>query len=704
MKKSGSWKTPFLFIWRILSYPFKQLGNSIIDPSERGKVRWAFLLIVLLGLYGATLVYPQGYNQLAQEVNSLIASTGYRVDLREETDFNLGLDLQGGAHLVYQANLDELNSTDQAEAVARLRDRIERRVNALGVSEPLVQIAGDDRLVVELAGVDVEDAIDQIGETPLLEFRERNTDPPRGLTPEERDQLESFNDTQVNKADQAFKRVTSGQEAFEDVAKEVSEDPVTKANGGDYGVITRSSDPELFESVENTLIGRVADSIIETSDGYYIVRVDNREEAGQEVLISHILLCYEGAAQCEGGASRDEVLTQAKALRSELTTANFEDKAVEFSTDPSVSENRGDLGWVGPGVVVEPFEEAALALENGEISEPVETDFGFHLIYKRDQRPAIETSIHTIYFEKKVEADFLPESQEWKPTELTGNQIEDAQIVFAAQTNAPQVSIQFDDEGTQLFADLTKQYLNEEIAIFLDGQAISIPTVQQQITDGQAVISGSFTVDEARDLARQLKDGALPVTIDLIQQQTVGASLGADSLAKSLRAGIVALILVAVFMILYYRLLGLMAVFALAIYGVLTLAIFKLIGVTLTLSGIAGFVLSIGMAVDANVLVFERFREERKDGKDIEEAIKLAFEKAWSSIRDGNISTLITCFILGSFGTSLVQGFAVTLAIGILISMFSAVIVTKTFLKIVSGWKFVRKLLVLFGTGIRLKG
>ncbi len=704
MKKSGSWKTPFLFIWRILAKPLVKLGNSIIEPSERAKVRWSFLGILILVIGSAITVYPQGYNKIVGEVNELIVSTGYRLDLRNEKAFNLGLDLQGGAHLVYQANLADANTDDEEEALAILRDRIERRVNSLGVSEPLVQVAGKDRLVVELAGVNVNDAIDQIGETPLLEFREKNTDPPRGLTPEERDELESFNDTQLNKAEAAFNRVNSGQEAIEDVAKEVSDDEATKNSGGDLGVITRANNPELYTALEDTLIGRVKNSIIEASNGYYIARVDDRQEAGQEMLLSHILICYEGSAQCQDGPSREEALNIISAIRSDITVGNFEEKAVEFSTDPSVTENRGDLDWVAPGAVVESFEQPALALEIGTISEPIETDFGFHLIYKRDQRAAIETSVSAIFFEKKVEQDFLPESQEWKNTGLTGNQIEDAQIVFAAQTNAPQVSIQFDSEGTELFSALTKQYLGQEIAIFLDGQAISIPTVQQPITDGQAVISGSFTVEEARDLARRLKDGALPVTIELVQQQTVGASLGADSLAKSLKAGLLGLIVVAIFMILYYRIPGLMAVFALAAYGVLTLAIFKLIGVTLTLSGIAGFVLSIGMAVDANVLVFERFREERKDGKDLEDSIRLAFEKAWSSIRDGNVSTLITCFILGSFGTSLVQGFAVTLAIGILVSMFSAIVITKTFLKLITGWKFVKKLLFFYGAGIRLKG
>jgi len=388
--KSGSWKAPFSFIGRIIMYLPKKLGNSIIDPTERGKVRWAMLGIIVLVWYGATIVYPQGYNQVVDQVNTWVESTGYRLDHVDEKEFNLGLDLQGGAHLVYQADLAEVETADQAEALARLRDRIERRVNGLGVSEPIIQVAGEDRLVVELAGANVEEAIDQIGATPLLEFREKNTDPPRSLSPEEQQELTAFNEDQHRKASDAYIRVTSGVESFEDVAKEVSEDEATKASGGDFGPITRTSHPQLSEGVENTLIGKVVEGILDASDGFYIVRVDDRQETDEELLLSHILICYDGATSCENGASRDEALASIQAIAQDISPANFEDKAAEFSTDPTVSENRGDLDWVGPGVVIGAFEDAAKALEIGQISEPVETEFGFHLIWKRDVRPLFQ--------------------------------------------------------------------------------------------------------------------------------------------------------------------------------------------------------------------------------------------------------------------------------------------------------------------------
>jgi preprotein translocase subunit SecD len=276
-------------------------------------------------------------------------------------------------------------------------------------------------------------------------------------------------------------------------------------------------------------------------------------------------------------------------------------------------------------------------------------------------------------------------------------------LTFDQQTNQPQVGLRFDEVGTKLFAELTKRNLGKQMAIYLDGQAISAPTVQSEITTGQAVITGNFNVDTARDLARQLKDGALPVSISLVQQQNVGASLGAESLQRSLYAGLIGILFVVLFMILYYRGLGFMAILGLSVYTVLGLAVFKLVGTTLTLSGIAGFLLSIGIAVDANVLVFERFREERLRGRTVYDAMETAFSRAWPSIRDGNMSTLITCFILAYMGTSIIQGFAITLAVGIVVSLFTAMIVTRYLLRLVLAWR-VRDWTLLFGSGLRLRG
>lgn len=279
-------------------------------------------------------------------------------------------------------------------------------------------------------------------------------------------------------------------------------------------------------------------------------------------------------------------------------------------------------------------------------------------------------------------------------TQLTGANLKRANVEFDKNTSEPQVALQFDNEGTKIFADLTKKNLNKPLAIVLDNQIISAPTVNAVISNGQAVITGKFTVEEAQKLAIQLNAGALPVPINLIEQRNIGATLGSESVKKSLVAGIVGLILVAIFMIAYYKVPGILSVLALIIYSLIVLALYKTIPVTLSLAGIAGFILSVGMAVDANILIFERTKEELIAGKTISSAFDEGFKRAWSSIRDSNISSLITAAIL-YYGTSgLVRGFAVTLAIGILVSMFTAITVSRTFLKLFSETKFDKYLTV----------
>jgi preprotein translocase subunit SecD len=253
---------------------------------------------------------------------------------------------------------------------------------------------------------------------------------------------------------------------------------------------------------------------------------------------------------------------------------------------------------------------------------------------------------------------------------------------------SPQIALRFDDEGTKLFAEITKRNIGKPVAIFLDEEIISQPTVQNEIVAGQAVITGNFTMQTANDLVKRLNEGALPVPITLVGQQSVDASLGEAALQKSLFAGLIGLAAVAVFMVIYYRLLGVVAVFALLLYTAMLLSLFKLsaltpFGITVTLSGIAGFILSIGIAVDANVLIFERTREELSYGKGVIKSIREGFRRAWPSIRDGHVSTLITTLILIGFGTGFVKGFAIILGLGVLLSLFTAVVlvrITTTFI------------------------
>jgi protein-export membrane protein SecD len=237
-----------------------------------------------------------------------------------------------------------------------------------------------------------------------------------------------------------------------------------------------------------------------------------------------------------------------------------------------------------------------------------------------------------------------------------------------------------------LFAEITGRNVGQPVAIFLDGQPISIPRVNEAITSGSAVISGGFNLLEAKQLAQRLNSGALPVPVELISQQAVDATLGIDSLTKSFRAGLIGLLGVMLFMIVYYRFPGLLSVFSLVVYAALSLATFKLLGVTMTLSGIAGFILSIGMAVDTNVLVFERLKEELRAGKNLHTASEESFRRSWPSIRDGHIATLVSCVFLVWFGTGFVQGFAVTLAIGVLFSLFTAIVATRALSRLVFKW------------------
>lgn len=275
----------------------------------------------------------------------------------------------------------------------------------------------------------------------------------------------------------------------------------------------------------------------------------------------------------------------------------------------------------------------------------------------------------------------------WQPTSLNGSQLKKADVQFNEQSGEPQVTLSFNTEGKDMFAQITKENLQKPVAIVLDNEIISAPIVQAVISDGQAVITGKFNIQEAKKLAVELNAGALPVPISLVEQRSVGATLGNDSVKQSLIAGLFGVLLVAFFMIAYYRFPGFLAVIALTIYSLLVLAVFKLVPVVLTLAGIAGFILSIGMAVDANILVFERMKEELREGKTLGSAVDEGFKRAWSSIRDSNISSLITCAILYYTTTGLVRGFALTLAIGIIFSMFTAITVTRTFLKLVVNTK-----------------
>lgn len=288
------------------------------------------------------------------------------------------------------------------------------------------------------------------------------------------------------------------------------------------------------------------------------------------------------------------------------------------------------------------------------------------------------------------------------PTALTGRFLKLSAVEFNNTTREPIVSLSFDSEGTDLFAKITRENVGRVLAIFLDGKIISAPVINEEITGGKAQISGNFTPQEAKLLVRNLNYGALPVPIELIGTQVVGAYLGEAALRAGVEAGIWGFLFVVLFLIAWYRLPGVVASVALIIYILISLVIFKLIPVTLTAAGIAGFILSIGMAVDANILIFERMKEELARGRKLNDAMREGFHRAWLSIRDSNISSIITAVVLFWIGTSAVKGFAFTLGIGVLVSMFTAITVSRVFLYSIGLKRESSFSHFLFGSGVRI--
>ncbi|KPJ55291.1 hypothetical protein AMJ47_00215 [Parcubacteria bacterium DG_72] len=441
----------------------------------KNRVYFSFIFILLLAFIAANLAHPTYIKKVFPSF--------------PDFPFKLGLDLQGGTHLVYEADLSNIEKENYSSAMGGLRDIIERRINMFGVAEPIVQTQDTGtthRLVVELAGVqDPAEAIKMIGQTPFLEFRTQR--------------------------------------------------------------------PE------------------------------------QEI---------------------QEILDKRKELEGKT-------------------------------------EQEIMQVENWQLAF---------------QDPYL-------------------------PTELTGKYLDKAEISFDPNTSDPVILLEFDDEGSDIFEIITEENIGKILAIYIDGVPISTPVVQEKIAGGQARISGDFTVEEAKELARNLNAGALPVPITLISQQSVGPTLGAVSLQQSLKAGVIGFLLVILFLIIFYRFPGFLASMSLAVYIAIILSLFKLIPVTLTLAGIGGFVLSIGMAVDANILIFSRMREELKEEKSFSVSVAEGFKRSWPSIRDGNITTLIVALILFFLGTSFIKGFALTLSIGILMSMFSAIFITRTLLQLFVGTK-----------------
>lgn len=297
--------------------------------------------------------------------------------------------------------------------------------------------------------------------------------------------------------------------------------------------------------------------------------------------------------------------------------------------------------------------------------------------------PLLEFKLVT---EESTTDDAATPTVTYTDTGLTGRYVAQAVLEFGqgnigTRANEPVVSIAFNDEGAALFETITRENVGRELAIILDGTVVSAPVINEAITGGRAIISGNFTAETAKDLVQNLNFGALPLPIELVSTQTIGSSLGAAALEAGIRAGVMGFIALIIFMMVWYRLTGCIASIALVVYVLVMLALFKLVPVVMTAAGIAGFILSIGLAVDANILIAERIKEELRDGKSIDEAIDAGFARAWSAIRDSNITSIIMGVVLFWLGTALIKGFAFVFVLGVLVSMFSAIFVSRTLLR-----------------------
>jgi len=669
-----------------------------VSISRSGLKQRAVILVLLTLLVGG-IAYPPAANGVIDWLNYWVGTHFGHI----QKGFVLGLDLQGGTHLEYEADVSQVADNERTSALNGVRDVIERRVNSIGVSEPLITTARAGnawRVAVELAGIkDVNQAIKLIGETPILEFKEQSTEPTRDLTTEEKKKMETDNLEAKKKAEADLAKALKEPASLEVLAKDHSADEASRVLGGDLGYIKdQPKYSQIYDAVKDLKAGQVLDKVIDLPEAYVVAQVEETKASDMEINARHILIQWKDATNAPTTTvrSKDEAKKLIDGIKKETTAANFSEQAKKYSEEPGAAQSGGDLGWFGKGVMVEPFEKAAFALKKGDVSDVVETQFGYHIIYKVDERPTTDVKVRAVFIKKTQKTDIVPPNDGWKSTQLTGKQLKKAALDFDQRTGSAQVSLQFDDEGKKLFGDITKRNVGKPVAIFLDGQLLSQPIVQTEITNGQAVITGNFSIEEAKLLAQRLQAGALPVPIKLIAQQTVGPTLGQDSVNKSMTAALWGFALIALFMLFWYRVPGLFAIVSLVLYVGISLSIFKTLPVTLTLAGIAGFVLSMGIAVDANVLVFERLKEELRLGKSWATALEEAFRRAWPSIRDGNATTLISCLVLYWFSSSIIKGFALTLAIGVLVSLFTALIVTRTTLRIAAltswpkrgGWLF----------------
>lgn len=715
-------------------------------------------LIILLSLF-------LGFYDLPSDTQkNLVPFTPTQIT---DSKVHLGLDLQGGAQLDYKIDLRQVPEGDRDHIVDGILNVINKRVNSLGVAEPNIYTSdyGDEKhIIVELAGIkDLEVAKATVGKTIQLEFKElkENQQDP-DYEKEVKAKAEELNTkikagTDFMMAGQEEEMANPGKVAFNEVKEFKYSDEVDSAFSDKLFAMEPGTIGDVIEGSGSYSVD-ASGNLVPGPKMFYIIKLlEKRDQertidTPRSVSVSHILVSFKDAQRADAAITRteEEAKTRAdEALKKLNEGGDFTEIAKEYSDDPGSKENGGKLDTAvikDAGTYVKEFETASLDLTtDGQLAPVTKSPFGYHII-KADKvtEASSETKTEPQVTYQLIQYSAAPDP--WMETGLNGKHFVHADVQYT-ETLQPYVSIQFNDEGGKLFEELTKRNVGKPLAIFVGGELISAPNVNEAIAGGRAQISGSFTIEEADNLARDLNTGAIPAPIMLAGQYTIGATLGADALNSSLNAGIIGLLILAFFMILYYRLPGLIATFALIIYTAFLIFLIKIslpliwalliavavfvyliyqimqnreLGieksisavlvtfvlffltfilatpVVMTLAGIAGVILSIGMAVDANILIFERIKEELRDGRPLSGAIEVGFDRAWNSIRDSNFSSLITCGILFYFGSSIIQGFAFNLAAGILISMFTAITITRAFLQVMASTRF-GKNLWLFG-------
>ncbi len=671
----------------------------------------------------------------------------------------LGLDLQGGSHLVYQADLvddpsgGDMTAQPTSDQMESLKSIIERRLNSAGLGEPVVQVLGNDRLLIQIPGVsDPDSAKALIGETAQLEFKHRMVGVPRRIdfpdgeivgyrivpvTPELIDpSLTEVDDGADAGADDATGDDAGPGDATDDAAgadgasddasgdDTATDDASDDASGDDAGADDASDDDAGADDASDDASGddAGADGASDDASGDDTSTDDSADGASDDASSDDTSTdgSADSGAQADDGGDAADAPLGPPGLEIEFDDAGF----AKFS---EIVDGMRDSITLASGAERVYPDTLALSIE-GSAEQEINILYQQVLIGGGGEviplggNPNIQQIVGTNKFVVNLgnvpfdSDDLMAAAEEQFPSggelvltvvagkvdediNLTGNDLARAYPGQHQGSGIPIVNIEFNAEGTRKFGQITGEIAQtgDQLAIILDDEELIAPVADRAITGGSAYISGAdFTIERVRQIALLLESGRLPIPITLIQERNIDAILGSDSLQKSVRAGVVGLALVFMFMILYYRMPGVIAGAALLIYTLMLIAVFKMIPVTLTLSGVAAAILSIGMAVDANILIFERMKEEMRAGRPLFSSINIGFNRAWSAIRDSNVSTLITSGILYWFadtlGATVVQGFAATLAIGVVLSMFSSIVISRTLLRIAALSRIGRRL------------